>query len=230
MTSMTTEIILWSSTSAFVTGASFVWGQKVRKWFSFPSFHKGGIVGDPNVPDDQKAVEIGPKNLADRHIRERMTLFLAAHEIVGDADVRNGHFLAPVSPAKLEPLAIMMRQAWNRVQTLRNPKACSLYIRDSENDRFMLLDELDLEDIGEMLRVMERVVADRKKSRSLYKGMTDEEIKKFAVAALSRWLKDHGEQEHAAQVAVGYYPLYGAHVAVASAALELAFQVKRAEA
>jgi hypothetical protein len=225
---MISDIVLWSGVSSAATAAGFYTAPKLQTWFRFPGFHKGGLI-DPSAPVEEQAVEVGPKNLSERHIRERLTLFLAAHQITGDADVRNGHFLAPVPASKLEPLAIMMRRAWNRIQSLKNPAACSLYIRDSENDRFLLLDELDLADVGEMLRVMERVVSDRKKSRSLYKGMTDEEFEKIAVAATARYLKDHGEFQRAIEVATGNVALYGTEIAVARAALELAFQVKRPE-
>lgn len=219
---MISDIMIWSSVASAATAAGMFYGPRLRGMFT--GFKTGGLV-TPEEP-----VDTGPKDLADAHIRERMTAFLATHGITGDADVRGGRFFAPVPVSKLEPLAIVMRKAWDRVQRLKNPQACSLYIRDSYNDRFMLLDELDVSDIGEILRVIERVAADRKKSRSLYKGMTDDEIRSLVISAACRWLKDHGEFDAAIQLATGEYKGYLRDIAIATAALELAFQIKRAEA
>lgn len=214
---MISEIVIYSSVASAATAAGFI---------GMPYIHRA--IRAKRTPATVPP-EIGPKDLSNPHIRERMTVFLATHEIVGDADVRGGRFFPPVPVSKLEPLALVMRQAWERVQRMKNPAACSLYIRDSENDRFMLLDELDVQDIGEILRVIERVAEDRRKSRSLYKGMTDDEIHALVIAALSRWLKEHGEFEMANTIMGGDERLFIRDIAVATAALELAFQVKKAE-
>ena len=218
---MISDILIYSTVASAATAAGMHYAPKLRGLFT--GFHAGGVVRD------ETPVDVGPKDLSDQHIRERMTNFLAVHEIGGDADVRGGRFYPPVPPSKLEPLALVMRKAWDRIQRLKNPASCSLYVRDSVNDRFMLLDELDLMDIGEILRVVERVAEDRRKSRSLYKGMSDDEIHSLVIASLSRWLKDHGEHEKAHAIMGGDEREFVRDISIASAALELAFQVKRAE-
>lgn len=211
--------IVWMTVGSAATAAGIYGGPYLRR-FVAPATPAAAAVPE----------EVGPKDLSEAHIRERMTQFLANNGIVGDADVRGGRFFAPVPASKLEPLATLMRRAWDRVQRLGNPNACSLYVRDSENDRFVLLDMLDVADIGEILRVIERVAEDRRKSRSLYKGMTDAEIHHLVVASLSRWLKEHGEFEAANAVMSGDEREFIRDIAIATAALELAFQVKKAEA
>lgn len=215
---MISDIIIYSSVASAATAAGMHYAPKLR-----------GLIPVRGVRQPEPPVEVGPKDLSDTHIRERMTSFLANHEIGGDADVRSGKFFPPVPVSKLEPLAIVMRRAWDKVQRLKNPASCSLYVRDSVNDRFMLLDELDMQDIGEILRVIERVAEDRRKSRSLYKGMSDDEIHSLVLAALSRWLKDQGAFEMAHTVMGGDEREFVRDIAIATAALELAFQVKKAE-
>lgn len=214
---MISDIVIYSSVASAATAAGIYGSSYIRRWLQ------------PLKPSESP-VELEPKDLSNAHVRERLTAFLANNEIVGDADVRGGRFFAPVPVSKLEPLALVMRRAWDRVQRLGNPNACPLYVRDSENDRFVLLDELDVADIGEILRVIERVAADRRKSRSLYKGMTDEEIKKLAITGLVQYLKDHGEFEQANAVIRGDRKEFWRDLFVAIAALELAFNIKRAEA
>jgi hypothetical protein len=222
---MISEIIIYSTVASAATAAGILGMPYLDRAIRSKGFRSGGLVPQPEA----EPVDLGPKDLSNPHIRERMTAFLHNHDIVGDADVRGGKFFPPVPPSKLEPLAIVMRRAWDQVMRLKNPASCSLYIRDSVNDRFMLLDELDVMDIGEILRVVERVAEDRRKSRSLYKGMTDDEIHSLVTASLSRWLKEHGEFEKAHAVMGGDERDFVRDIAIATAALELAFQVKKAE-
>lgn len=218
-------LILCSSAASAATAAVCYAGQR----FFGGSFEKGGMLPGPGVPVSETAVEVGPKSLDDAHIRERMTAFLEKHEITGDADVRDGRFYAPVPAERIGPLVQVLERAWGVLQQVRNRNACSLYYRDSVNDRWNLVPELDLDDIGECVRVMQRVAADRKKSRSLYKGVTDAEIRNFVSAGLSRWLKEHGEYDAADKVMAGDLGDFWRESLVARSVLELALQVKGAD-
>lgn len=103
----------------------------------------------------------GGLDLADRSVRERLTTFLERNGIKGDADIRDGKVLVPVSLDRLHPLVVILTNAAAVTQRLKNPAACSLYVRDSVNDRFMLVPELDLDDLREVAELLRAAVAER---------------------------------------------------------------------
>lgn len=167
------------------------------------------------------------RDLKDQATRQELTAFLQKQQVVGDADIRNGFVLAPVPPDNLEPLAIVLGNAAAFIARLRNPAASSLYVRDSVSDRFMLLGDLDLDHLVDAARVMQRVAEDRRRSRSLYKGMTEDEMKALTRAGLSQWLKDDGEFGHSNEVMQGLWDERPEFL-MAMNVLDLAFKVKGA--
>ncbi len=175
----------------------------------------------------RNAVQQRLRDLADQATRQELTGFLQKQQVVGDADIRNGFVLAPVPPEKLEPLAIVLGNAAAFISRLRNPAASSLYVRDSVNDRFILLGDLDLDHLVDAARVMQRVAEDRRKSRSIYKGMTEDEMKSLTRAGLSQWLKDDGEFGHSNEVMQGLWDERPEFL-MAMNVLDLAFKVKGA--
>lgn len=175
----------------------------------------------------RNAIQQRLRDLADQGTRQELTGFLQKQQVVGDADIRNGFVLAPVPPEKLEPLAIVLGNAAAFISRLRNPAASSLYVRDSVNDRFILLGDLDLDHLVDAARVMQRVAEDRRKSRSIYKGMTDDEMKSLTRAGLSQWLKDDGEFGHSNEVMQGLWDERPEFL-MAMNVLDLAFKVKGA--
>lgn len=96
------------------------------------------------------------RNLNALHVRRGLSDFLARHRIVGSADIRDGEVLPAVSVERLYPLAIRLDNAYSVLRRLPNPAASSLYVRDSVSDKFRLLD-LDVEDIGETVRLLQMV-------------------------------------------------------------------------
>ena len=175
----------------------------------------------------RNAVEARLRDLAEHSTRQELTGFLQKQQVVGDADIRNGFVLAPVPPEKLEPLAIVLGNAAAFVARLRNPAASSLYVRDSVSDRFMLLGDLDLDHLVDAARVMQRVAEDRRKSRSIYKGMTEDEMKALTRAGLSQWLKDDGSFPESNEVMTGLWDERPEFL-MAMNVLDLAFKVKGA--
>lgn len=145
----------------------------------------------------RKQVQEEVRYLTDPDTRAGLTAFLQARMICGDADIRQGRVYPPVHPDKLEPLANVLGQAVSIIDRLKNPNSCSLYIRDSERDRWQILGELDLLDIADAARVIQRVAEDRKKSRSLYKGLTAEETRSIVRIALQNFYKDREEYDQA---------------------------------
>lgn len=175
----------------------------------------------------RNAVQQRLRDLKDQATRQELTGFLQKQQVVGDADIRNGFVLAPVPPENLEPLAIVLGNAAAFIARLRNPAASSLYVRDSVSDRFMLLGDLDLDHLVDAARVMQRVAEDRRRSRSLYKGMTEDEMKALTRAGLSQWLKDDGEFGHSNEVMQGLWDERPEFL-MAMNVLDLAFKVKGA--
>lgn len=175
----------------------------------------------------RNAVEARLRDLAEHSSRQELTDALKKWRIVGDADIREGIVMAPVPADKLEPLAIVLGNAAAFIARLRNPAASSLYVRDSVNDRFILLADLDLDHLVDAARVMQRVAEDRRKSRSIYKGLTEEEMQRFVRAGLSSWLKDDGEFGHANEVMQGLWDKRPEFL-MAMEVLDLVFKVKGA--
>lgn len=175
----------------------------------------------------RNAVQQRLRDLSDHATRQELTSFLQKQQVVGDADIRNGFVLAPVPPEKLEPLAIVLGNAAAFIARLRNPAASSLYVRDSVNDRFILLGDLDLDHLVDAARVVQRVAEDRRKSRSIYKGMTEDEMKSLTRAGLSQWLKDDGSFPESNEVMQGLWDERPEFL-VAMNVLDLLFKVKGA--
>lgn len=177
------------------------------------------IADEPKKPDS--------RDLCEAHVRADLTNFLRKNGVVGDADIRQGMVFAPVPPDRLEPLAVVLGNAAAFASRLRNPSANSIYIRDSLTDQFMLLGDLDLDHLADAARVMQRVAEDRRKSRSFYKGMTEDEIRALTRAGMSQWLKDDGSFAESNEVMQGLWDerpefLMAMHV------LDLTFKVKGA--
>lgn len=173
------------------------------------------------------AVEVRLRDLAEHAARQELTDALKKWRIVGDADIREGIVFAPVPPDRLEPLAIVLGNAAAFLSRLRNPAASSLYVRDSVNDRFILLADLDIDHLVDAARVMQRVAEDRKKSRSLYKGMTEDEMRAMVRAGLSQWLKDAGDFPESNEVMTGQWDKRPEFL-MALNVLDLLFRVKGA--
>lgn len=176
----------------------------------------GGVIREPKM-----------RKLSDNEVLVDLTAFLHKQNVVGDADIRDGVALAPVPPERLDPLALVLGNAAAFLSRLRNPAACSLYVRDSVSDRFMLLPDLDLDHLLEASRVMQRVAEDRRKSRTLYKGLTDEEMLGLARAAISQWHKRRGEPETAYKAMQGDFDHHPT-MRLAVDVLDLTFKVKGA--
>lgn len=132
------------------------------------------------------------RSLSDELVRRDLSRFLTKQNVIGDADIRNGVVYAPVPPERLEPLATVLINAAGLISNLSNRAADSLYIRTKDG---WAMTDLDLDHVIDAARVMQRVAEDRQRSRSLYKGITDDEIWAMARAGLSQAYKDEGDFE-----------------------------------
>lgn len=186
------EIISFATTTSF--GSAVFWIATIV-WILYML----ASIGRAKKP---VVVETGPLDLGDPLTRTRLQAFLQKHEISGDAEIRDGFVYAPVPPERLEPLAHILGRADNLIAELQNPAADMLFLL---SDGKAKITEIDLSDVREAASVMRRVAEDRKKSRTLYKGYTDDELKAVVRAGLSQWYKDHGDFEYSNKVMAGDY-------------------------
>lgn len=173
----------------------------------------------------QVVVEERIRHLRDEQVRSELSRFLRKNRVVGDADIRQGIVFAPVPPERLEPLAIALGNAVGLIRHLPNLAADVLYVRQKDGSLAMI--DLDVDHLIDAARVMQRVVEDRKKSRSIYKGMTEDEMVSLTRAGLSQAFKDSGEFEMSNAVMQGGYdehPEFQRTLRV----LDLTFKVKGA--
>jgi len=169
--------------------------------------------------------EVKTRPLTDPEVRSELSGFLRKHMVHGDADIRDGVVVSPVSPDRLSPLALTLGRASALLTTMSNRESDALYVRDG--DRGYRLTGLDLSDVVEAASVIHRVAEDRHKSRSLYKGMTEEEVKRMTRAGLSQWLKDDGSFPESNEVMMGLWDNRPEFL-MAQNVLNLAFSVKGA--
>lgn len=174
-------------------------------------------------PDDL----LSSRDLADPSVRADLTAFLTKRRVVGNADIRDGFVFAPVPVERLDPLATVLSNAAGFTRLLTNPAACIVYVRDSMTGKEYPLGDLDLDNIGEAARVMQRVAEDRRKSRSLYKGLTEDEMRAMVRAGLSQWLKDAGDFPESNEVMQGLWDERPEFL-MALNVLELLYKVKGA--
>lgn len=106
-------------------------------------------------------------DLSDILVRHRLQRAIDKNHIVGSADIRDGKVYAPVPFERMHPLLGVIDNANAALHRLKNPAACSLYIRDSVNDRFMLVPDLDLDDLREIAELLRAAVAERMRSKSI---------------------------------------------------------------
>lgn len=166
------------------------------------------------------------RKLSDEDVRTELSSFLRKQMVVGDADIRQGIVYPPVPPERLDPLALQLSNAAATLARMQNPAADSLYFRS--RDGAMHLVGIDLDTLLDAARVMQRVAEDRKKSRSLYKGMTEDELLALARASLSHFYKTKMvEPEWAADIMKGDWD-DSREIAIIVSALDLTFKVKGA--
>lgn len=186
-------------------------------WYGFRWLHR--------LLSKQVAVEERIRHLKDEQVRNELSGFLRKQMVVGDADIRQGIVFAPVPAEKLEPLALALGNAAAALARMQNRAADSLYIRN--RDGSLALIDLDLDHLVDAARVMQRVAEDRRKSRSIYKGMTEEEMNSLTRAGLSQAFKDQGEFEMSNAVMSGGYDEHP-EFQRALRVLDLTFKVKGA--
>lgn len=102
-----------------------------------------------------------PCPLSDATVRNRLSLFMTRHKIYGDAQIIDG-VVHPVATINAHPLAMVFRNAVSHMDRMQNPAASSIYIRDSVNDRFLLLADLDVDHLRDAAMLLS-AVAERKK-------------------------------------------------------------------
>jgi hypothetical protein len=96
--------------------------------------------------------------------RARLTTLLAKARVTGSAEIRDG-VVYPMHEGRAHPLATVFGNAATFASRFQNPAASSLYIRDSVNDKFVLLADLDLDHIREAAQIMRQVADNQGEKR-----------------------------------------------------------------
>lgn len=165
---------------------------------------KGGFVPTKGIKS-AAATGRNMTDLSDPVVLGMWNGLLKKYDFTGNADIRNGVMMPQVHPDRLDPLVRALINGTSILRKLRNPAACSLYVRDSVNDKFMLVPDIDIEVLVDAARVMQHVAENRRKSRHLYRGMTDDEIRSFVRAGMAAYFKDDGEFGWANEVGAGLW-------------------------
>lgn len=179
--------IFWSA----VIGI-FVWDAIKAIFRRFGGFHTGGVVREAVVP-----AEIEPNDPKDPAIRASLVTLLTRARVVGDFNWRDGRVELPVPPEKVSPIATILTNAVSHVAAQRNPNSVSIYWRDSVNDRFNILPDIDFEVLREAASIMRRVAEDRRLSTKLYQGLSDSELTALARSIVISRLLARGDDSTA---------------------------------
>lgn len=155
MISMDTLIYVGVAIAAIIAGIAVA---RYIRWRIQPlggvGYRDGGLLPGEVLVD-------GVLDFGDPFVRERLQRMIDAHRLSGSVDIRDGKVYEPVSLDRMHPLLGLINGANMALQNLKNPAACSLYVRDSVNDRFMLVPELDLDDLREIGELLRAAVAER---------------------------------------------------------------------
>lgn len=141
-------------------GAVYLLARYVRWRMQHVLFEPGGYVPD-QTEGGEDPDEIYGFDLSCPVTRARLARMLHKYAIVGSADIRDGRVYEPVSFERMHPLLQLIDNANNLRYHMRNPASCSLYIRDSVNDRFHLVPDIDLDDLREIAELLRAAVADK---------------------------------------------------------------------
>lgn len=145
-------------------GFFFIVGSLLGQWLirAFRGMASGYKSGG-FVPSQPKEVDDEILDLGSPAVRARLAGMLARYRIEGDANIRDGVILIPVPLDRLHPVFTKFIAARRVLDRVQNRNACSLYIRDSVNDRFTIVPELDLDDLLEATEVLRALVAEKQK-------------------------------------------------------------------
>jgi hypothetical protein len=129
------------------------------------------------------------KPLADGLVREWLTKFLLSNRFLGDANIRNGLVHEVLPAKKLDAKVVELRRLVDRLHALKdNGEVIGTGLFYAQHGPSKLgLTDIDIVDLEYLVSIAERVAEDRKRSRSLYKGLTDDEITAFVRIGLQRY-------------------------------------------
>lgn len=161
-------------------------------------------------------------DLAQRSARERLACWLKDFGITGDANIRGGAVVETIPPGDLSDTISNLRLRCHRLLNLcasGHANGRDLYFaeRTGYPATTFRLSGIDLDDIAKLVVLSERVAEDRRRSRSLYKGLTDDEVDAMATVAVR---KVQGMLVHPTAI----------QLSIARAAIETLFEIKGASA
>lgn len=179
----------------------------------------------------ETARDMNKTDLSEAVVRDRLSRYLKALGITGDANIRNGFVVETIPPTDLGDIAMGLRA---KINTLLGHiqrgqmQGRDLYVAWKSESAHMgqgvlyRMADIEIDDLGALVVLAERVAEDRRRSRSLYKGLTDSEIASLARAALTQIKPDMK-----AEIRAGNFD-NTAQMAAARAAIEYLYSVKGA--
>lgn len=129
-------------------------------------------------------------NMDDATDRMYVDGLFQAYGITGNANIRVGRLQPVVNADRLPPLALRLRNAAN-FMTMTRHVGDELYtlMQNPGAEPHPAPVNLTSRDLVNAAGIIERIVEDRKASRSIYKGMTDDEMKAMAQSAVHHVLR-----------------------------------------
>lgn len=134
------------------------------------------------------------RDLNEHRTRENLERFLNNLRIIGDANIRDGRVCEVVPSATLDQCVRQLRLKLNALRRridvgqMRGTDLYYTYDLGTHNEYGMA--DIQIENIEALVGVGERVVEDRRRSRSLYKGHTEEELIAIVRVGMERYWRD----------------------------------------
>lgn len=186
------------------------------------------------VVAEETPQEAFPTDLGSSGCRERLTRFFKAQGITGDANIRQGVVVETIQPNDIQDRLDEVRRAAStllgHVSRGKMQGKDLFYAVKVENPipgyptvQYRLAD-INLDQIASLVVMGERVAEDRRRSRSLYKGLTDDQLTTIGRTALAQVFPQCKEG-----IRLGESDDTD-HMKVAKVAVEILFQTKGASA
>lgn len=217
-------------------GAAMIAAQSAWHWVKTPK-----LTDETEAAEERADPTFPPREIDLKHasVRERLSRAISGIGITGDANIRGGFVVETIRPELLDPSLSAMRVAvaalLAKVTIKRTIGKDLYYLAPTENplpgapESEPRLADIQVDDLTALIAVVERVAEERKRSRSLYRGMTEDEITALARTALRAYYTDDGEFGDANAVTTGALDKTR-DMAICRSLIETVFLVKGASA
>ncbi len=214
--------------SYMMLGAA-IWIIASVAWGYFTQDRPPKLETQPQPDEVSTAASIIGTDLSQGVVRDRLTRYLKTLGVTGDANIRHGIVIETLSPREIADISHSLRIRTHSllgVQGRGQMQGKDLYykrVTPTEDPRIEFsLADVSTDDLATLAILAERVAEDRRRSRSLYKGLSDDEMTTLARSAMAEVKPDH-----AAAIRAGEFDQSSAY-RVATTAIGLLFSIKGA--